>query len=743
MNNLEEILNILKQLQEQQAGTTIETVEEQPNRFKADGISVSKGEVSSLSKRFTDLLNVFGKLANSEEYVADLQQSVNVAEQNYASERVLESRSISQIPAPQGSIGEDLAGVLSGITKEIDLLSKSIQENGLGSKGGEDKEKQSEDSGSGLGSMLKTAAIAGAVALGGFLAGSASPARAAPRPSDGYGDSGGGAQKAGFSGGGGSFGGGGASGTWEPAGATPRITRDQSVKTSKYSDALSSNIEAGIKAAQLRTAAPSTGSDGSDGYIDGDTGGGSNTGTYEEVGQGGTGAWRRDAAFISGVNDIARDWNTSARDILGMMHAESGIDPQARNSNGGATGLIQFMPDTARALGTTTDALYRMNRVQQLPWVRRYFTMARLPQNATAGQLYATVFLPAYNRRPNNFVVARKGAANDAGANRSGSWYSGNKGLDLNRSGTITVGELGQRVSQKRQEIGLGASSSTGGYEAAPQGSGGGGRGAGGGGAGRAGGGTGGGGGGGTRIAGTSQFLVPVRPSLVITSRFGPRNLKRPPGASKDHGGVDYAGGRGTGEPIYASAGGVVTFAGWRNAATGYLVVIQHEGPLRNYDTRYAHLHSFRVREGQRVNQGQHIAAMGNTGRSSGPHLHFEIRQNGTKVNPLNYVKHGRVMPDPNATEPTNEDSGRNLGNVRDTGPLPTPRTRPQVDVPSAEVAIANKIDECKCPPPIVIGGGQGSGPNPLQYLSGIKPPSSAKPVSRNPVAEYRIYFAA
>ena len=142
MNNLEEILNILKQLQEQQGGATVETVEEQPNRFKADGISVSKGEVTSLSKQFTDLLNVFGKLANGEEYVADLQQSVNVAEQNYASERALESRSISQIPTSQGSTGEDLAGVLSGITKEIDLLSRSIQENGLGGQGGEDKEKQ-------------------------------------------------------------------------------------------------------------------------------------------------------------------------------------------------------------------------------------------------------------------------------------------------------------------------------------------------------------------------------------------------------------------------------------------------------------------------------------------------------------------------------------------------------------------------------------------------------------------------
>ena len=239
------------------------------------------------------------------------------------------------------------------------------------------------------------------------------------------------------------------------------------------------------------------------------------------------------------------------------------------------------------------------------------------------------------------------------------------------------------------------------------------------------------------------RFLVPVGPSLVITSRFGPRNIKNPPGASKKHGGVDYGGGRGRGEPIYASAGGVVTFAGMRDDVSGNVIVIQHEGPLKNFDTRYAHLDSVRVREGQRVNQGQHIAAMGSTGRSSGPHLHFEVRQNGTRVNPLDYVQAGRVMPAPDATEPTNEDSGRNLGNTRDTGPVPTPRIRPQIDTPSAEAAIAKKMDECKCPPPVIMGGGRGNGPNPLQYLSGMKPPSSAKPVSRNPVAEYRIYFAA
>lgn len=98
------------------------------------------------------------------------------------------------------------------------------------------------------------------------------------------------------------------------------------------------------------------------------------------------------------------------------------------------------------------------------------------------------------------------------------------------------------------------------------------------------------------------------------------------------HKGVDWA--CSTGTTIRASRGGVVTQAGWSNGY-GYCVTISHgDGVI----TKYAHLSKITVSSGQYVSQGEKIALSGNTGRSTGPHLHFEIVKNGTAVNPLNYV---------------------------------------------------------------------------------------------------------
>lgn len=180
--------------------------------------------------------------------------------------------------------------------------------------------------------------------------------------------------------------------------------------------------------------------------------------------RGARGEWARDAGFINGVNALAKKYDVDAGDLLGLMWSESGINAQARNPSG-ATGLIQFMPDTARALGTTTDAIYRMNRTQQLALVDKFFQMNKLPSGATAGQLYASVFLPAYSRKADNFVVARAVGANDAGKVQP-KWYSQNAGLDMNRDGAITIADLGQRLSSKRQEIGLGPSKAGSGFRA-------------------------------------------------------------------------------------------------------------------------------------------------------------------------------------------------------------------------------------------------------------------------------------
>ncbi len=113
-----------------------------------------------------------------------------------------------------------------------------------------------------------------------------------------------------------------------------------------------------------------------------------------------------------------------------------------------------------------------------------------------------------------------------------------------------------------------------------------------------------------------------------VGSGFG---MRRHPisGVNKMHNGVDIAGR--TGDPIRAAAPGRVIFAGWRGGY-GNCVIIDHGGGL---STLYAHASKLYVSQGQSVTQGKTIAAVGSTGYSTGPHLHWEVRMNGRPVNPL------------------------------------------------------------------------------------------------------------
>lgn len=116
------------------------------------------------------------------------------------------------------------------------------------------------------------------------------------------------------------------------------------------------------------------------------------------------------------------------------------------------------------------------------------------------------------------------------------------------------------------------------------------------------------------------------------TSGYGRRKAPTK-GASTNHRAIDWA--TPTGTAIWASCGGTVSVAGWQSGY-GYVVYINH--PDGN-QTRYGHLSKILVSAGQKVKQGQKIALSGNTGRSTGPHLHFELRVNGTPVNPYNYIQ--------------------------------------------------------------------------------------------------------
>ncbi len=113
-----------------------------------------------------------------------------------------------------------------------------------------------------------------------------------------------------------------------------------------------------------------------------------------------------------------------------------------------------------------------------------------------------------------------------------------------------------------------------------------------------------------------------------LSSGFGKR---RHPvlGYTKMHKGLDFAAPRGT--PIYAAGNGTVEHAG-RKGAYGKFVLIRHNA---NYSTAYAHMKRINTRKGRRVKQGQIIGYVGTTGRSTGPHLHYEIRRSGRQVNPF------------------------------------------------------------------------------------------------------------
>jgi murein DD-endopeptidase MepM/ murein hydrolase activator NlpD len=99
------------------------------------------------------------------------------------------------------------------------------------------------------------------------------------------------------------------------------------------------------------------------------------------------------------------------------------------------------------------------------------------------------------------------------------------------------------------------------------------------------------------------------------------------------HRAVDVANASGT--AVLAADAGYVSFAGWTDIGYGYLIVIDHGN---GYQTYYAHLSNIYVQEGQAAAAGDVIAAMGNTGNSTGPHLHFEIRYNDYPANPLIYL---------------------------------------------------------------------------------------------------------
>ncbi len=131
-------------------------------------------------------------------------------------------------------------------------------------------------------------------------------------------------------------------------------------------------------------------------------------------------------------------------------------------------------------------------------------------------------------------------------------------------------------------------------------------------------------------IVSKGQFVWPVSGLYTVTSHFGIRSMG-------NHKGIDISGPSASGKLVLAADSGVVEVAQYTSNGYGYQVLINHGNGVK---TRYAHMiaGSLSVSAGQRVTRGQAIGRVGNTGRSTGPHLHFEVIINGTRVNPYPYI---------------------------------------------------------------------------------------------------------
>lgn len=350
--------------------------------------------------------------------------------------------------------------------------------------------------------------------------------------------------------------------------------------------------------------------------------------------------------FKREVNAMARRLDTKPEYLMAVMSFESGLNPRAVNNLSGATGLIQFLPSTARGLGTSTAALRNMSSVEQLKFVEKYFAQPQFKGKlGTLEGAYTAVLSGTARPNPNDVLFSSGTTA-----------YSQNRGLDFNRDGRITSGEATSavaakmfggvsKVQQKLKDLGFDPKGVDGQFgpntsravaafqrsrdlpatgllnertglallNARPRpnptrptepGNGG----------------------------NNNNSLPSGRPSVGrITSDFGPR-VAPVPGASTFHRGIDF--GAPTGARVQSTAPGRVTHAGPLGSA-GNAVIIDHGN---GYQTRYFHLSQINVSAGQRVSDSQKIGEVGATGNVSGPHLHYEVLRNGQHIDPERFL---------------------------------------------------------------------------------------------------------
>jgi len=144
--------------------------------------------------------------------------------------------------------------------------------------------------------------------------------------------------------------------------------------------------------------------------------------------------------FITKLRSLCATLKINIIWLLAVMWLESRLNPKAVNSNGGATGLIQFMPSTAIALGTTTTALYNMSNVQQLVYVYKYLK-PYAPKIKNFYDLYLAIFFPLAMGKPDSWIIHSDNLTAERVANA-------NPGFDLDKNKQITIAEFKAAVNK-------------------------------------------------------------------------------------------------------------------------------------------------------------------------------------------------------------------------------------------------------------------------------------------------------
>ena len=152
-------------------------------------------------------------------------------------------------------------------------------------------------------------------------------------------------------------------------------------------------------------------------------------------------------AFQKKLEEVAKRLKISKSDLLGIMKHESGLNPHAVNPYTRATGLIQFMPSTAKRMGTSVEALKNMSAIEQLDYVEKFYKPIA-GKAKDIGDLYMFTFLPAVVGKPDNYVIGSKGSGKSIYGLSQDALYRQNAAFDKDKKGYYTVGDVKARIAK-------------------------------------------------------------------------------------------------------------------------------------------------------------------------------------------------------------------------------------------------------------------------------------------------------